>query len=93
MDRIVQPTNVSNATKNTVEIVVHVTEELSEDQRDSLAIGLKHTNGIMNAEFCPLRYHLILVRYDTDAFSSQDVLKRINSQAGSAEFATFNTDR
>ena len=80
MDRTVQPTNVNNATNNTVEIVVHVTEELNEDQRDSLAIGLKHTNGIMNAEFCPLRYHLILVRYDTDAFSSQDVLKRINSQ-------------
>jgi len=40
----------------------------------------------MNAEFCPLRYHLILVRYDTDAFSSQDVLKRINSQEVHAQF-------
>ena len=86
MDRTVQPTNVNNATNNTVEIVVHVTEELNEDQRDSLAIGLKHTNGIMNAEICPLRYHLILVRYDTDAFSSQDVLKRINSQEVHAQF-------
>jgi len=33
-----------------------------------------------NAEFCPLRYHLMLVRYDRDLYSSQDVLNRVTSQ-------------
>jgi len=78
MDQNIQPVN--SALQNTVEIVVHVTEELSEDKRNDLTSALKNTNGITNAEFCPLRYHLMLVRYDKDAFSSQDVLRSITSQ-------------
>jgi len=78
MDQRVQPIN--NETKNTVEIVVHVTEELNEDQRNNLASALKNATEITDAEFCPLRYHLMLVKYDMDAFSSQDVLRSITSQ-------------
>jgi cell division protein FtsX len=78
MNQAVQP--IINEAKKTVEIVVHVTEGLNEDQRSNLASALKNTNGITDAEFCPLRYHLMLVRYDMDAFSSQDVLRSINSQ-------------
>jgi len=78
MNQIVQPIN--NETKATVEVVVHVTEGLNEDQRDHLASVLKNTDGITGAEFCPLRYHLMLVRYDTDVFSSQDVLRRVAAQ-------------
>ena len=78
MDQRVQPIN--NETKNTVEMVVHLTEELNEDQRNNLTSALENTTGIKGAEFCPLRYHLMLVRYDTDAFSSQDVLRSITSQ-------------
>ena len=78
MDQSAQPINAE--TKNTVEIVVHVTEELNESQRDDLESALKYTKGIVDAEFGPLRYHLMLVRYDTDEFSSQDVLRRITSQ-------------
>lgn len=78
MDQMVQP--IHNEVQNTVEIVVHITEELNENQRDSLISALENSTGITNAEFCPLRYHLMLVRYDTDAFSSQDVLRRITSK-------------
>ena len=78
MDQIVRPIN--SELKNTVEIVVHVTEGLNEGQRDNLASTLKNTNGITDAEFCPLRYLLMLVRYDTDVFSSQDVLRQVASQ-------------
>ena len=35
--------------------------------------------GIAAAEFCPLRYHLMLVRYDRDMYSSQDVLNRVQA--------------
>ena len=65
---------------HTVEIVVHVTEELDEDRRDNLTSTLANTHGITGAEFCPLRYHLMLVRYDTEAISSQGVLGSITSQ-------------
>lgn len=71
---------VNHETDTTVEIVVHITEGLDEDQRDTLTSALKNTNGISGAEFCPLRYHLMLLRYDRDVFSSKDVLSRVAAQ-------------
>jgi hypothetical protein len=76
---------VKHETDNTVEIVVHVTEGLDEEQRSMLASALKNTNGITTAEFCPLRDHLMLVRYDTDVHSSQDVLGRVAAQGVHAQ--------
>ena len=64
----------------TVEIVVHITENLGEHQREDLVSALEENSGITTAEFCPLRYHLMLVRYDRDMYSSQDVLDRVKSQ-------------
>ncbi len=65
---------------HTVEIVVHISESLEEQQRANLVARLNSNAGIVAAEFCPLRYHLVLVRYDTDLYSSQDVLNRVKSQ-------------
>ena len=67
-----------------VEIVVHITETLGEQQRGDLVVALEGINGIATAEFCPLRYHLMLVRYDSDLYSSQDVLERVTSHDVSA---------
>ena len=64
----------------TVEIVVHITETLGEQRREDLVAALEENRGITTAEFCPLRYHLMLVRYDRDMYSSQDVLARVESQ-------------
>ena len=83
MDQSVQYAN--KEADNTVEIVVHVTEGLDERQRDTLVSALNDTSGIAVAEFCPLRYHLMLVRYDTDVFSSQDVLSRVTTQGVHAQ--------
>jgi len=57
-----------------VEIVVHVDETLGEDRRAELVGALENIDGILAAEFCPLRYHLMLLRYDRDTLSSQEVL-------------------
>jgi phosphoribosyl-ATP pyrophosphohydrolase len=65
---------------HTIEIVVHITETLGEKQREELVAALESNGGITTAEFCPLRYHLMLVRYDRDLYSSQDVLDRVKSQ-------------
>ena len=64
----------------TVEIVVHITETLGEKRRESLVNALEENSGITTAEFCPLRYHLMLVRYDRDLYSSQDVLEHVKAQ-------------
>jgi hypothetical protein len=78
MDQIVQPANIES--NNTIEIVVHITETLGEPQRKNLTAALEDNGGITAAEFCPLHYHLMLVRYDKGVYSSRDVLDRIKSQ-------------
>ena len=69
-----------NEAKNAVEIVVHVSELLEDQQRHNLVVALENTRGIVSAEFCNLREHLMLVRYDRDQSSSQDVLKEFENQ-------------
>ena len=61
---IVENMPILNEAKNDVEIVVHVSENLEGRQRNNLVVALKKEDGIVAAEFCPLRNHLMLVRYD-----------------------------
>lgn len=82
MDQVAQP--VSIGTKKAVEIVVHITEELNKGQRSDLVSALENSSGITGAEFCPLRFHLMLVRYDSNVFSSQEVLNNVTLQNVSA---------
>lgn len=70
---------------DTVEIIVHIAENLEEQKRGNLIAALGSHSGIVAAEFCPLHYHLILVRYDRDMYSSQDVLASVRSQNISAK--------
>ena len=72
--------SIENEPEHTVEIVVHVSENLDGTQRSSLITALEHTDGIVAVEFCPLRYHLMLVRYDKDRYSSRDVLNAVSAQ-------------
>ena len=72
--------SIENEPDHTVEIVVHITESLGEQRREDLVAALQDNGGITTAEFCPLRYHLMLVRYDREMYSSQDMLDRVKSQ-------------
>ena len=76
--------SIESEPDHTVEIVVHITETLGAQQREDLVSALEDSDGITTAEFCPLRYHLMLVRYDRDLYSSRDVLNRVTSQNVSA---------
>lgn len=77
MDSAVQQMPVE--AKNVVEIVIYVKADLGEEQRDLVVSALEKSDGIIGAEFCQLRNHLMLAKYDKDIFSSQDVLKSFNS--------------
>ena len=68
-----------------VEIVVHVDETLGESRRNDLVKALVGSEGIHAAEFCPLRYHLMLVQYDRNNINSKDVLNRVKAQSVHAE--------
>jgi hypothetical protein len=72
--------SIENEPEHTVEIVVHVSESLQDRQRSNLVDALEKEDGIVSAEFCPSRYHLLLVRYDRDIYSSQDMLARVKSR-------------
>jgi hypothetical protein len=68
-----------------VEIVIHIAETLEEHQRTNFIAALENDDRINSVNFCPKRYHLLLVRYDRDWFSSQDVLASIVSQKVNAK--------
>ena len=68
-----------------VEIVVHVDGELGQTQRGELLDYLTATDGVTTAVFCPLRFHLMLVKYDRTRITSQDVIRRVNSRKIRAE--------
>ena len=72
--------SIESEPANTVEIVVHISETLGDERRKDLVTALENEESIVSAEFCPLRYHLMLVRYDRELYSSQDVLNRVKSQ-------------
>ena len=77
--------DLQNEPQHNVEIVVHVDETLDEGQRSNLVSSLEGSDGIDRAEFCPLRYHLMLVLYDRNKMTSQDVLGKVASQSVHAE--------
>ena len=72
--------SIESEPANTVEIVVHISEMLGETRRKDLVTALEGEDSIVSAEFCPLRYHLMLVRYDRDISSSQNVLASVKAQ-------------
>ena len=71
--------------EHNVEIIVHVDETLGEQRRNDLVEALNGTEGIHSAEFCPLRYHLMLVQYDRNNINSQVVLSKVQAQSVHAE--------
>jgi hypothetical protein len=71
--------------EHNVEIIVHVDEAIGESKRDDLIDVLEGIDGVSSAEFCPLRYHLMLVNYNRDILDSQEVLVGVVSQNVHAE--------
>jgi hypothetical protein len=77
--------NVFPMPGNNVEVIVHVDETLDQWQRQELVSFLESCEGIESAEFCPLRYHLMLVQYDRERVNSRDVLGQVVSRNVHAE--------
>lgn len=63
-----------------VEIVIHLNERLDPEQRTRLVEAITTGNEVCSAEFCQLRDHLMLVRYDRKKINSLGVLNRIARQ-------------
>lgn len=65
--------------KHVVEVVVYIGKDLGDEQQNLVLSALEKKDGIVGAEFCQPRNHLVLAKYDKDIYSSQDVLKSFNS--------------
>jgi len=71
--------NIAVEPEHIVEIVVHVTETLEEQQRVNFLAALETDDRIFSVDFSTTRPHLLLVKYDRNRYSSQDVLASIES--------------
>jgi hypothetical protein len=77
--------NIQSEPEHRVEIVLHIDENLDEEQRTDLVRYLEEGEGVDSCAFCNNRFHLMLVSYDRNRLTSRDVLSRVKSQQYNAE--------
>jgi hypothetical protein len=68
-----------------IEAIIHVDETLDEARRRDLTGALEQHDGIYATELCPLRYHLILINYDRELLSSQNILRQVGGEHVTAQ--------
>jgi hypothetical protein len=61
-----------------IEVVVHIPDRLDATARSKVVAELESREGIYSALFCPIRYHLMLIQYERDRISSQDVIHLVS---------------
>lgn len=71
------PVSANDQINNNVEIIVHINETMDDIKRNGLQAAIQEDKGVFSAEFCPLRYHLLLVQYDRTKLNSRDVLSKV----------------
>ena len=77
--------SANDEVNNSVEIIVHINETLDGITRKGLQAAILEDKGVYSAEFCPLRYHLLLVQYDRTKLNSRDVLSKVVARNISAQ--------
>jgi len=77
--------NIHSEQAHDIEIVMHVDETMVEEQRNDLARSLEDYPGINSCVFCNKRFHLMLVNYNRNRLTSQDVLGKVMAQHYHAE--------
>ena len=70
---------------NHAEVILHIKETLDSTSRNELQAVMLGDSGVFSAEFCPLRYHLLLVQYDSAQMNSRDVLAIVLEQNFTAQ--------
>ena len=79
------PASANDQLNNSVEIIVHINEPLDDINRNGLQAAILEDKSVYWAEFCPLRYHLLLVQYDRTKLNSRDVLSKVTARNLSAQ--------
>lgn len=79
------PASANDQLNNNVEIIIHINEMLDDITRNGLQAAILEDKGVYSAEFCPLRYHLLLIQYDRTKLNSRDVLSKVVARNLSAQ--------
>ena len=79
------PASANDQLNNSVEIIVHINEPMDDINRNGLQAAILEDKAVYSAEFCPLRYHLLLVQYDRTKLNSRDVLSKVEARNLSAQ--------
>jgi hypothetical protein len=64
-------------TTHKVEIVVHVDDVLGPTEQAELITDLQKHGGVQEAQFTPGRAHLLVIDYDPDQLSAQEILEHV----------------
>jgi cell division protein FtsX len=68
-----------------VEIVIHVDDALSDEQRAALVNSLIARDGVEHAKFTDGRDHLMVIDYDSNKLHSIDILDYVKKEKVGAE--------
>jgi hypothetical protein len=68
-----------------VEVIVHVDEALSEEQRSGLIRNLQGRDGVEKARFTQGRDHLMVIDYDSNKLNTSEVLGYVKEENVNAE--------
>ncbi len=68
-----------------VDIVLHVDENLSAEQKETLEESLRALDGVVSVHNSEKKTHLTNVQYNPDQMDSKRILKRVTDQGAHAE--------
>ena len=68
-----------------VEVVIHVDNALSAEERAGMVDSLQARDGVAHARFTPGRDHLMVIGYDSGRLQSSDVLDYVKQEHANAE--------
>lgn len=70
---------------NLVDLTIHIDENLTTEQRETIQESLRALDGIVSVHNADKTPHLTIVSYNPDKLDSQAILKRITDQGAHAE--------
>jgi len=70
---------------NAVDVLVHIDQTLNHDRLAAVTRAIAAMNGVATAEGHDAKPHLVIVTYDPEKVSSQQILAAVKAQGVNAE--------
>jgi len=70
---------------NISDVMIHITEPLSEEARSSLENALRKVEGVVSRGFNPGKPHLLVIAYDTEKTSTAVLLEKTRAAGYTAQ--------